>query len=299
MSSPRVGVIVLNWNGEEDTCECLTSLREVKYPNFEVLVVDNASSKGSPDRIKSEFPEITLIKNKSNLGFAEGNNVGIEFFRARGVDYFLLLNNDTVVEPDFLGKLVSTAEEKNQYGIFGPKIYYYDPSDTIWFAGGFISRLTGKPYHAGLGNVDRGEFDEVKDVVFVTGCALFFRKIVVEKIKGLDPDYFVSHEDVDFCLRAAGAGFPSLYVPSSRIKHKFARSAGGRFSPLYIYYRVRNSLLLLKKNNFPFYTRFIALFLNPLKMIVYTMFTLNFCGARAALSGFFDFMRGKFGKGPY
>lgn len=297
MSSPRVAIILLNWNQEADTTECLKSLAEIDYGNYEIVLVDNGSRDGSADKIKNKFPNIELINNPENLGFAEGNNVGIRYLEGKGIDYFLLLNNDTIVKKDFLSELVLAGENAPLVGVLGPKIYYFDHPDEFWFVGGYFNRITGKTYHKGLNEKDKGQYDTPTEPDFITGCALMIKKDVISSIKGLDPDYFNSHEDVDFCLRAKAKGFGLLYVPSSVIWHKFARAMGGRFSPFYIYYRVRNGLLLMKKNGFPLWKFAYNLMINPIKMFCYALLTGNFKGALAVIKAVLDFSMGRYGRG--
>ncbi len=296
-NSPKVGIVILNWNQEDDTTACISSLMKIDYPNYEIVLVDNNSTVGSPDHIKSKFPSIVLIKNKENLGFAEGNNVGIRYFIGKSFDYILLLNNDTLVESNFLTELVKVGDSGKDVGIVGPKIYLLDSPDQIWYAGGFLNKFTGKTFHRGLFEKDSGQFDEVTDVDFVSGAAMLIKKAVLDKLKGLDPDYFFSHEDVDFCLRAKAENFRLLYAPKAHIQHKFAKTIGGRFSPSYIYYRVRNSLLFMKKNRFPWWKLVYSFIANPAKMVLFTLLTFNFKGTGAALKGLIDFLRGKYGRG--
>jgi len=295
--SPKVGIIILNWNQEKDTTACLSSLSKIDYSNYEIVVVDNGSRDGSPEKIKAKFHNITLIKNKENLGFAEGNNVGIRYLMAKSVDYILLLNNDTIVESNFLTELVRVGESSTDIGILAPKIYFLDKPDQIWYAGGYFRRITGKTYHRGLFEKDSGQYDEVAGVDFVSGCAMLIKKEILEKLKGLDPDYFNSHEDVDFCLRTKALHYKLLYVPTSKIRHKFAQAMGGRFSSFYIYYRVRNSLLFMEKNGFPWWKLAYSLITNPAKMIAFTLLTGNFRGTAAAIKGLRDFLGRKFGRG--
>lgn len=297
MYPPKVAIILLNWNQEADTSECLKSLAKIDHGNYEIVLVDNASRDGSADKIKNKFPNITLIKNPENLGFAEGNNVGLRYFAGKEIDYFLLLNNDTIVKNDFLSKLVEAGENDPSAGVLGPKIYFFDHPDEIWFAGGYFNRITGKTYHRGLGEKDTGQYDSPVRADFVSGCAMLVRKNVMDQLKGLDPDYFFSHEDVDLCLRAGRLGAKIVYVPGSVVWHKFARAAGGRFSPLYVYYRVRNGLLLLKKNRFPWHKLIYNLIVNPVKMLCFAIITGNFKGAFAVIRGVRDFTAGRYGRG--
>ena len=122
----KVTIILLNWNGKEDTIECLESLKHITYPNYEILLVDNGSTDGSVECFRERYPGMEIIENGENLGFAEGNNVGIRRAMDEGADYVLLLNNDTVVDPEFLGELVKVGESDPKIGIVGPKICYYN-----------------------------------------------------------------------------------------------------------------------------------------------------------------------------
>lgn len=296
MPAPKVGIVIINFNGEEDTTACLLSLRGIDYPDYEIVLVDNASRDASADRIKTGFPEITLIKNSDNLGFAEGNNVGIRYSLENGADYVLLLNNDTVVDKKFLTEIVSAAQAHPEAGVLGPKIYLYGEEGRIWYAGGYLNKITGKTFHRGLHKKDVGQFEQMTDVDFVSGCAMLIRRAVIEKIGVLDPDYFFSYEDVDFSLRAERAGFKLIYVPGSHVSHKFARSIGGRFSPAYIYYRVRNSLLFMKKNRFSSLKILYSITVNPLKMLAFSLMTGNLKGVAAVAKAVSDFLSGKSGR---
>jgi len=230
MKDPLVYIIVLNWNGKEHVTACIKSLEKVNYPRYITLVVDNASSDGSAEYISKNFPNVKLIVNSTNLRFAGGNNVGIDYAMANGADYILLLNNDTLVSPDFLSRLVEAAEENSKIGMVGPKIYYYNSQNVIWFAGGGIDWRSGWTYHVGIHEVDRGQYDRKVETNYITGCCLLVKRAVIEKIGNLDESYAMYGEDVDWCIRASRAGFKLLYVPSSIIWHKVSASAGGNFS---------------------------------------------------------------------
>src|SRR6185437_6497170 len=157
---PKVSIIVLTWNSYEITRDCLLSLRKVDYPNFEVVLVDNGSADSSPETLAREFPEVTLIRNPKNLGFTGGNNVGMRNVLSRGTDYVLLLNNDTVVAPDFLAELVEVAESNPRIGVLNPKIYYFEPSDVIWYGGGTHKPWWSFPKHLGLLQQDNGAYNQ-------------------------------------------------------------------------------------------------------------------------------------------
>jgi hypothetical protein len=297
MAYPLVGILVLNWNNYRDTKECLDSLSKVRDVDHRIYIVDNNSNDGSIEKLGKEFPHHIYIKNRENLGFAGGNNVGIKQALAEGADYILLLNNDTEVNPDFLSILVHEIENDPKIGAVGPKIYYHDNPKTIWFAGGKINPITGQTCHIGINKKDQGQYETPREVDFITGCAFFIRAEVLNKIGLFDNDYFYSYEDVDLSFRIRDAGYKLVFVPRSVVYHKFARALGGRFSPVYIYYRVRNSLLFDIKNKQPKIHFIFHLFFMPIKHVVYGALTGNFKGVRAALRGLADFLAGKYGKG--
>jgi GT2 family glycosyltransferase len=246
MTSPRVVIIVLNWNGRDHTLACLTSLRPLDYPACEVVVVDNGSSDDSVAAIRAAQPSATLIALDENRGYVGGNNVGLDHARAAGADYALLLNNDTEVAPDFLTRLVAAAELDPRVGIVGPTIYYFDHPNTIWSAGGVIDWRRGSTRMAGLDEEDEGQFGEQpRPMDFVTGCALLIKMPVVEQVGQLDLRFFAYYEETEWCVRAARAGFIILHVPAAKIWHKISPAARAA-SPAAHYYMTRNRLLFLK-----------------------------------------------------
>lgn len=228
---PRVTVVILNWNGKALTLDCLKSLESVSTPNVAWVVVDNASADGSVEAIREAYPErAKIIVNDSNLGFSQGNNVGVRHALEADADYVLLLNNDTVVDPGLIDSLIAPMVADPGIGITGPKIYYYTPRDQIWSAGGEVFLSRGTARHIGIRQKDHGQFDERKDVDYVTGCALMVRREVVEAVGMLDPSYQAYFEDADWCMRARGAGFRIVYVPEGKVWHKISASTGGQMS---------------------------------------------------------------------
>ena len=281
--NPKVSIIILNWNGWKDTIECLESVYQITYPNYDVIVVDNSSENESIKKIKeyaegkikveSKFFEynssnkpikiieytreeseagggrereiadlpanrkIILIKNEENYGFAEGNNIGMRYaLKALNPDYVLLLNNDTVVNKEFLGELANIGERDERIGILGPKINSYYEPDVVMSAG-FIYLIHER---------DNGQYDNSKEVSGVIGCALFIKKNVIEKVGMLDPVFFVYHEERDFEHRARNAGVKIYYVHTSKIWHK--KIIANVAKPYVIYYGTRNIILFGFKN---------------------------------------------------
>jgi GT2 family glycosyltransferase len=250
MSLPLVYVIILNWNGREDTIECLRSVQEVDYSRYRILAVDNASDDGSPEAIRAAFPTVELIVNESNLGFAAGNNVGIEYALQRGADYVFLLNNDTIVDRTVLTELVGACEADPAVGLASPKVYYYDCPNTIYYAGARRHWLPLLPNLFGVGEEDHGQYDKVREVDYVWGQAMFIEKRVIEDVGPLDPGFFMYYEDCDYCLRTTEAGYKIVYVPMAVMWHKIAKGTEGDYLTRW-QYKVKSMLYFHRK-----YSRF-------------------------------------------
>lgn len=230
-AAPSIAIIVLTWNGRDLTLDCLRSLEAVATPGAYAIVVDNASADGTAAAIRERYGDrVTLIENGSNLGFAAGNNAGIRRALEGGADFVLLLNNDTVVAPDFVDELVRAMTGEPGVGITAPKIFYAQPANQIWFAGGEISLWRGTARHTGIREIDRGQYDRERDIDYATGCAMLVRRDVFEKAGFLDPGYQAYFEDADFCLRAREAGFRIRYAPAAKVWHRISASTGGQLS---------------------------------------------------------------------
>ncbi len=228
---PSVVVVVLTWNGRALTLDCLRSLEAVATPNVRVLLVDNASTDGTLEAVRARYGDrVDVVVNASNLGYAAGNNVGIRRALDDGARFLLLLNNDTTVAPDFIDQLMLPMREPNAVGITAPKIYYAEPRNRVWYAGGEISLWKGSARHAGIRQTDRGQFDRPRDVAYASGCALFARRDVFERVGMLDDSYRAYFEDADLCMRAARAGFRVRYVPTAKVWHRISASTGGQVS---------------------------------------------------------------------
>lgn len=297
----KVYIIILNWNGKNDTIECLNSLKEINYDNYKIVVVDNGSADDSVFEIKNQFPEIEIIENKINLGFAGGNNVGIKFAIENGADYVLLLNNDTTTNENFLKELVKAGESDARIGVLGPKIYFHSDPNRIWFTGGKVNWIKNKGTHIGWGEIDNGQYDKIKEVGYLTGCCLLIKKEVINKVGVLPEDYFLYYEDLDFSLRVKNFGYKCIYVYKSKIYHKVSKSTKPG-SPEYIYYHTRNGLALAKRNGsllskIILYPHCIFLFLKQLVKIV--VFPKKRDWAMAVLRGEKDFLVGKMGKAEF
>jgi GT2 family glycosyltransferase len=204
--------------------------------------------------------EVVIIRNDQNYGYAEGNNIGMRLALKCRSDAALLLNNDTVVDPDFLTELVKAFEDRQSAGFFGPKIYYYERNgrkDVISHAGGILNAVTGTCHPIGKNEVDSGKYDVIREVDYIEGSCMLASAEVIDKIGMLDPTFFAYWDDVDWCVRGSEEGYKSVYVPTARVWHKTYASDVMSMS---IYRMVRNQFWFVKKHNSPMRYQFFLLY---------------------------------------
>lgn len=245
MESPLISIITVNYDHPDVTCALLESLRNITYPNIEVIVIDNASPNDDPSVILKLYPEIIFIQSSVNLGFAGGNNLGVR--KAQG-KYLLFINNDTEVEPGFLEPLVAKCESDAKIGAVSPKIKFYYQPDTIQFCGQApMNNYTMRSHGIGHGVIDKGQFESDSRTHFVHGAAMMIPMSVIKEV-GLMPEcYFLYYEELDWCASIKRAGYQLWYVHNSTILHKESISTG-RLSPFKTYYLNRSRLLYLRRN---------------------------------------------------
>jgi GT2 family glycosyltransferase len=204
-SLPKVSVITVNYNGEDVTCDMLESMRHVTYANVEIIVVDNASPRDC-SVIAERFPEVKLIRSPKNLGFAGGNNLGIQ--QATG-DYILMLNNDTIVPPSFLEPMLETFAKNKNVGVVSPKIVFYYSDGLVQYAGtGKISTLTCRGNTNGYMQKDNGQFNYEAPTELSHGACMMISRKALDKVGLLDESYFMFYEEYDYCERIISV--PSL-----------------------------------------------------------------------------------------
>jgi GT2 family glycosyltransferase len=267
-SPAQVWVIVLSWNNYDLTSACLRSLRKAAYPGARVLLVDNASKDDTPPRARAEFgPDIEILVNPTNLGFAQGNNVGIQYALEHGADYVLLLNNDTTVDPAFIGPLVARLQQNPRAGAVTAKIYYQQSGSDhaaeaggqrFWAAGGQIRWWLGAARCRGQGAWDQGQYDQATQVDYAQGCAVLISRAALSAVGGLDSAFFAYFEDSDWSLRCRAAGYEIWYEPTSVVWHVAGQSlaaeglpqlgAGQILQPQAYVLHIRNGLWFFRRH---------------------------------------------------
>jgi GT2 family glycosyltransferase len=293
-------VVVLSWNGREDTLACLESLRQV---DAEVICVDNGSTDGTAAAVRERFPEVGLIENAENLGFAGGNNVGIRRALERGAEWVVLLNNDATLAPDAVDAFARTAREHPRAGILGGKVYFDQPPDRIWFAGQRVRLGLGYSWRPrGYRRPDGPKYSDVVPTDRAVGALLAASRQLIDRVGPLDEDLFAYVEDVDWCVRAREAGFEVLIAPDARAWHRVSASTGGEAATTHsLYYGTRNTIVVCERH------RPLARPLAGLRRaVVFCTFALHALtraapwragpGLRAVREGYADARAGRLGK---
>ncbi len=263
METGLASVLVLNWDRKDDLIDCIESLTKQTYTNTEIIIVDNGSSDGSQDAVRKKYPEVKLIENEKNLGFAKGNNIGIK--KAKG-EFILTLNNDIQADKDWVKELVETAKSSQDIGMCASKMKLYYEQDKI-DSTGIVGGVTGASYDRGFGEKDDGQYDEPEEVFGPCAGAALYKKKMLEDIKldkqYFDEDYFAYNEDSDLAWRARLRGWKCMYEPKAIVYHKHS-ATWGETSPWKIYYMRRNSLKNFIKNS------------STQKLLIYTPFIIAY-----------------------
>jgi hypothetical protein len=293
-NEPKVFVIILTWNNLQDTAACLESVQTLNYSNYEIILVDNGSTDGSIQVLAKKYPGVILIKNDDNVGFALGNNRGMETALERGCDYIFLLNNDTTLDRDCLSELVRLAISDPRVGMVGPKIYLFQDSSIVWYAGGEIVFREAISVSRGFFKKDRPAYNTGGEVTFVSGCAMLVRRKAIDEVGLFDPGYGFYMEDTDWCWRMRSKGFKLMYLPSARVYHKVSRSFGSTaYNEKTMYLMGRNAVIFVKKyGTFFRWLKFIFCFwLSIIYAFPREVIKGNHKAVFAKVRGFFDGMR--------
>lgn len=240
MHVPLVYVVMLTYNRCEDTLRALGSLARMEYPNYRLLVVDNHSSDQTVEQVRSRFPLVEVIVNPANFGFAAGINVGIKRALNEGADLVLVINNDVIVAPSMLMRLVEAMAP--DVGIAAPLIYYLDEPKRIWSSGFSRHPLLLEMRDGARGELDQGQWQDSFDVDYLLGCAMLLSREALETVGLFDERYFFYYEDLDLCLRMQRRGYRLITVPKAKMWHKGAASAGIS-SAFRAYHMARSSVI--------------------------------------------------------
>jgi GT2 family glycosyltransferase len=249
----RTAIILLNWNSFEFTNDCLLSLRKTEGEGFDVIVVDNGSTDDSGAKLKETFPEIILLQQDSNLGFAEGNNKGFEYALQHGYEYAMMLNNDVFVHPIFLQHLINHMDLHPTIGAIQPKIYFNNDRTKIWNGGSKFASFFGWTYSRNYMRKEGSWQYKLHEVDWITGCAFLVRTSVLKEVGLLNKNYFIYFEDVDLSFRIRKAGYQLIFHPDSIIYHiagmaNTSKKKGpeGYTNPFVYYLSFRNHLWMLR-----------------------------------------------------
>lgn len=306
---PKVSIILLNYNGAVDTIDCLQSLKKVSYLNYNIIIIDNASSDDSMEKIEHYFQEqahekysifsspdeamhnkqqgakYSLVQTGCNGGYGYGNNVGIKYALKIGADYVLLLNNDTIIDSGFLEPMVYMCEEDKSIGIASGKIYFYDKPDVIWFGGGNYNKYTGNLKHINYNKKDTNSLIH-EHSTFITGCLCLIPKFIFEKVGYINEEYFMYAEDLEYSQRVLKSGYKLKVSQKSCIWHKVGGSSGGELTEFSVYWTTKNRLRFMKETMRPFFWPFV--FFNVFKPSIKWLFQGNFNLIKSQLNAFYD-----------
>lgn len=251
----KVAIIVINWNSFEHTNNCILSLKEMAYTNYDIILVDNASKDGSGEQLQHLYcKEIIFIQSPDNLGFTGGNNLGLVYAINKGYPYSLLLNNDTYVEKDFIEILVNYMDEHAMTGVIQPKIFFNHDRNVLWNGGSYFNLFLGITYTKGYFQKSRKISGSIMKVDWVTGCAFFVRNTVLKQSGLLAENMFIYYEDVDLSFRIRKLGYNLVFHPESVIYHiagmsnkNKVKGKEGYLNPIVHYLNERNRIWFLKK----------------------------------------------------
>ncbi len=273
----NVGIITVTFNSVAVIRDFLNSVLTQTYDEFRLYIVDNASSDATLEKV-AEYGDarIVTIRNPVNAGAAEGNNIGIKAALRDDCEHIMLVNNDTVLEPELLGQLL-TGMKRYEVDIAVPKILYFDEPDRIWSAGGYFSSIRGSARHFGSDRKDNGKFDDCRTIEYAPTTCMLLRRDVFDRVGFLDPNYFAYFEDTDFCHRAREKRVKLFYIATARLLHKVS-SLTGRDSDFTICYSIRNHLYYMMKN-FPVWQR--LYYLPALQFHLIAKFLVMRCDLRA------------------
>jgi GT2 family glycosyltransferase len=246
---PKVSIAILNFNGFEHTAECLSSLAKSTYQPLSIRVIDNASTDDSIKNLKRILKENELVELSINGGYSYGNNIAMERAFSNGAQFVFIINNDIILDPKCIENLISAASRDKTIGIIGPKVMVYSKPDTIDNAGIVGSIPKARYTWIGMGEKDKGQYENLIDILYQDGCAILISKACYEKIGGFDEWLWTYSEESDLCMRARKAGFRVCCLQKSKVWHKGAATLGrnSQRKPPAVYYIIRNNYLFHRR----------------------------------------------------
>ena len=285
-----VAIVIVNYNGLEDSAECIKKIISFDLET-KIVFVDNASKNNEADIIKKEFPQVICIRTDINNGYSAGCNIGMKYALEHGMEYIMILNNDTIIDE----KMICILKEETKADVITvPKMFYFDEPNILWFAGGKIDKRTGKAENIGMNKPDNN-VEESQLCSFATGCCFMIKADTIRKIGLMDESYFMYCEDQEYSLRAEKNNIKIMYVPKAKLWHKVSRTTGGSESAFCFYYLTRNRLKCISDYN-EYFSKFAICFTIISRYIRALQF--RFRGNtnwRAFLKGIKDYKRKKFG----
>jgi len=288
----KLSIITVNYNGFKDTCELIDSIPF--NDSMEVIVVDNASTEDKASFIQNNYPNVKVLRNEKNLGFAGGNNLGIKAAKGK---YIFLVNNDTIFKDVNVQSLIDRLESSPKIGVVCPKIRFSWGNNPIQFTGYTpLSKITVRNKSIGFGEEDRGQYNTPHSTPYAHGAAMMIKREVINKV-GLMPEcYFLYYEELDWSMMITRAGYEIWYEPACTIYHKESQTTGQN-SPLRTYYITRNRLLLVKRN-WKSFTKYISYFyliiLVASRDIIKNTIKGHFVHVKAIIKGICDFNNSQF-----
>ena len=285
----EVSIITINYNGLNDTCALIETIPFNE--NMEVIVVDNASDNQEGETIALRYPQVKIIKSERNLGFAGGNNLGIQSAKGK---YLLLINNDTIIRDFNIQALIDRMESSPYIGIVCPKIKFAWGNNPIQYTGySRLSRVSVRNHAIGYNEEDQGQYETAHPTPYAHGAAMMLKREIIDKV-GLMPEcYFLYYEELDWSMRFTRAGYQIWYEPKCTIYHKESQSTGQN-SPFRTYYLTRNRLLLVRRNPHEFNKTLAYIYLIGivcLRDIVKYTLSARFDFLKATLQGIRDFIK--------
>lgn len=286
-----VAIIIVNYNGLNDTLECIESINksQTKY-DLKIIVVDNCSRVNEAKIVQDIYKDVVAIRSDVNGGFSYGNNIGIRWALDNFCDYILLLNNDTIIKNDMIDTLIDSCNSQ----IVAPTMLYYGKYDLAWYAGGFINKRTGNAEHKHMN--EHIDYNSMQNEIctFVTGCCFAAKSETIQEIGYLDDSYFMYCEDTDYCIRAYLKGIEIEYIPKAVLWHKVSQSTGGGNSPFATYYMTRNRLNYVKK--YMSYFGITAYWFSFISRIIRMLICRDSVIKKAYIEAIRDHIQGKTGK---